>query len=204
MADLINNPQFRPSRHNAPRRPKSSPKDARKFEELLLYLARRSEGDPLFGAVKLNKLLFYSDFLAYARLGRPITNQRYQRLKNGPAPRRLLPVRNQLISNHAAALQQVRAPGGVYLQDRLVALRDANLKVFTGEEIGLVNEIIEHCLPHSGTDLSEATHRFIGWMAVEDSEDIPYEMVFVHVRELTVAEDAFARSLKVPVEFAVN
>ena len=34
----------------------------RKFRELILNISEQSEGDSTFGAVKLNKLLFYIDF----------------------------------------------------------------------------------------------------------------------------------------------
>ena len=40
-----------------------------KFRELILYVARRSEDDKYFGAVKLNKILYFSDFNAYRELG---------------------------------------------------------------------------------------------------------------------------------------
>jgi len=36
--------------------------DERKFKELILYVADKCSDDPDFGAVKLNKILFYSDF----------------------------------------------------------------------------------------------------------------------------------------------
>jgi hypothetical protein len=57
-----------------------------------LLIATRSEGDEPFGAVKLNKLLFYADFFAYVKFGECITGQEYQKLAQGPAPRRMLPV----------------------------------------------------------------------------------------------------------------
>ena len=39
-----------------------------KFRELILYIAQESEGDPNFGATKLNKILFFCDFLGLPRL----------------------------------------------------------------------------------------------------------------------------------------
>src|SRR5687767_3702503 len=71
--------------------PTRDPDDS-KLAELILFIAHRSECDERFGAVKLNKLLFFSDFLAYGRLGSSITGQDYQKLQHGPAPRKLLPV----------------------------------------------------------------------------------------------------------------
>ena len=52
--------------------------DAKKFCELVLYIAKRSEDDPRFCAVKLNKIMYYSDFGAYRRLGQSITGANYQ------------------------------------------------------------------------------------------------------------------------------
>ncbi len=49
-----------------------------KLRELILHICIRSEDDEAFGAVKLNKLLFFSDFLAYLRLRKAITGQDYQ------------------------------------------------------------------------------------------------------------------------------
>ena len=66
------------------------PEDAR-LRELILLICKGSEGDPRFGAVKLNKLLFYCDFSAYAKLGKSITGQEYLALPEGPALKKLKP-----------------------------------------------------------------------------------------------------------------
>src|SRR5437868_14530692 len=58
-----------------------------KLAELILYIAERSEHDKEFGKTKLLKLIAYSDFGAYQRLGRPITGAHYRKLPHGPAPR---------------------------------------------------------------------------------------------------------------------
>ena len=71
-----------------------TPDDA-KLEELIILIASRSEDDPRFGSTKLNKLLFFADFLAYVKRGEAITNHVYMRLPNGPAPRAMLPITNQ-------------------------------------------------------------------------------------------------------------
>src|SRR2546425_884388 len=69
-----------------------------KLAEMILHIAQLSEGDEPFGATKLNKILFYCDFLSYLYHGKPITGQEYQKLPNGPAPRRLVPVLQYLES----------------------------------------------------------------------------------------------------------
>ncbi len=68
----------------------------KRFGELLLYISKKCASDPKFGATKLNKILFYSDFLAYAQLGNSITGCEYQKLPHGPVPKRILAVRAAL------------------------------------------------------------------------------------------------------------
>ena len=84
----------------------------KRLAELMLHIAHRCEDDPGFGATKLNKILWWSDFLSYARNGEPITGVEYQRLGNGPAPKRLVPIRKKMVSARHAALQERAVFGG--------------------------------------------------------------------------------------------
>ena len=68
--------------------------DDRKMQELVLYISWMCESDPTFGAAKLNKILFLSDFRAYVHLGRSITGQEYRALEQGPAPEHLVALRD--------------------------------------------------------------------------------------------------------------
>jgi hypothetical protein len=157
-----------------------------KFRELLLFIARRSEGDPRFGAIKLNKLLFYSDFLAYLELGHPITGQPYFALENGPAPRYLVRVREQMVKSKDIAISRKQTLSGV--QERVLALREPDPNKFTPAEIALVTKVLEVCRSHSGIELSELSHRFAGWRLAAEKEDIPYEVALVGNRPPTLAE----------------
>ena len=69
------------------------PNGEAKLRELILYIANKA---PDFGAVKLNKTLVFSDFIAFYRFGVPITGVEYMRLPEGPVPRRMLPVLAEL------------------------------------------------------------------------------------------------------------
>ena len=79
--------------------------DDDKLKELMLYVVEKSETDPTFGAIKLNKILFFSDFLMYWKTGKSITGQEYMKLERGPAPRRLLPVQKELLDTCEAVLK---------------------------------------------------------------------------------------------------
>jgi hypothetical protein len=161
-----------------------------KFRELVLFICQRSEGDVAFGATKLNKLLFYSDFLSYKKLGKPITGARYQRLPNGPAPRCLLPVLEDMQRVGEVAQSERNFFGRV--QKRTMALRDPDLTLFSGSEIALVTELIEKCWNQNASWISEQSHRFMGWQLADDREDIPYSVALVEFEDVTDQDLKFA------------
>jgi hypothetical protein len=174
-------------------KPRITPNE-NKFRELVLFIARRSEGDPRFGAIKLNKLLFYSDFLAYLELGYPITGQPYFALENGPAPRYMVRVREQMVKSKEIAIARKPTLSGV--QERVLALREPDPNKFTPAEIDLVTKLLDACRGQSGTELSELSHRFAGWRLAGDREDIPYEVALVGNRKPTLSEKSYGIKLE--------
>jgi len=166
-----------------------------KFRELLLFIARHSEGDPLFGAIKLNKLLFLSDFSAYVGLGRPITGQEYFALSQGPAPRYLVRIRDEMKKKGDIAIRREGSSSGLYT-NRVFALREPDLSQFTPQEIALVTSVLQNCWRHTGTELTEITHRFAGWRLAGDKETIPYSVALVGNRKPTSDEVKFGATLE--------
>jgi uncharacterized phage-associated protein len=148
-----------------------------KLGELLLYVAQRLEGDPHGGATKINKVLFFSEFAFMRTHGRPITGAEYQKLDRGPAPRRLLPVREWLIESGAARLETSVHRG--YHLARLTPLRDFNRSMFTDDEIAQVDEVIDDLHSYSAIQVSEMSHAETGWRMVEFGETIPYEAAYL-------------------------
>jgi hypothetical protein len=165
-----------------------------KFRELILYLAQASQGDPRFGATKLNKLLFFCDFLAYRNLGRSISGESYMRLEHGPAPRRLLAVRRELVEFGDCTVE--RRGKGSHRQERLVPRRDPDRSIFSQEEIDVMDHVLAELRRSNASEVSELSHRFIGWQAVGLQEEIPYETVFVGIPGPPTDDDiAYARRL---------
>ena len=148
----------------------------KRLGELMLYVAKRSQFDSNFGGTKLNKILFYSDFCSFARSGKPITGAEYIKQEFGPTPKRLIPVRKQLESKNEAAVQRVEFLGKE--QQRLVALRDPDLSLFTGEEIALVDQVMEYLKGKTAKEVSELSHNRI-WRVAKLGHSIPYEAVFL-------------------------
>src|SRR5271154_2692094 len=107
--------------------------DDEKLRELIVYLSILSEGDRFYGAVKLNKLLFYADFMAYLRFGASITGQEYQRLEHGPAPRRLRPIVERMKKVGDIIVREETFGG--FRQVRTLARREPDLSLFSGPEV---------------------------------------------------------------------
>ena len=63
-------------------------------------------------------------------------------------------------------------------QQRLVALRDPDLSLFSGEEIALVDQVIEYLRGKSAKEVSELSHNRAWWVA-KLGGSIPYEAAFI-------------------------
>jgi Protein of unknown function (DUF4065) len=158
--------------------------DESKFKELVLYISERSENDVYFGATKLNKVLFFSDTLAYGYFGKPITGATYQALPKGPAPKKLLPVRAQMIRDKELTIKSERV--GRFIQKRPTALREPDLSSFTAEEIALVNQVIDLLRDRTASESSHISHiESMGWRIADEGEEIPYASVFLSARKPT-------------------
>ncbi len=149
----------------------------RKMREMILYVCKESADDPAFGATKLNKILFFADFLAYELHGKAITGMEYQKLPYGPAPRLLMPIHRELESRGELVIEM--RPCGSKMQKRSVAQRDPNTSVFSKDELELLNEVIHQLTNRNATEVSRLSHRFSGWDLAEEGETIPYEVALI-------------------------
>jgi len=157
-----------------------------KLRELILLIAEWSQADVKFGAIKLNKLLFHCDFSAFLTFAEPITGQEYFALPQGPAPRRLKPIAEKMEKKKELAYREVQYHG--HLQKRPIPLRDANLKLFSGEQVALIRQTIEKFWDKSATEISEQSHLFLGWKVARERETIPYSTALVGRRPPTEHE----------------
>lgn len=164
-----------------------------KMAELILYISDKCQSDSAFGATKLNKILFYADFSYYAKHGTPITGQEYMRLAKGPAPRHLVPIREEMVRRGDLLIRSQQF--GSWPQKRTIALRDADLREFSGEEIAMVDSVIQSLWGRTATEVSEISHRFDGWQFASDRQTIPYAAALTSEREPDEDDYAFAAEL---------
>lgn len=149
----------------------------RKLGELLLYVSKQLADEPSAGSTKVNKLLYFAEQTHLRTSGRPITGADYQRLEHGPAPRRLIPVRDHLVEAGDASIDEEVVLGRV--QHRLVAQRPARLDLFDEAELASVDEVLDRLGSRSGRQLTDLSHEDPGWLMVDDGDTIPLEAAFI-------------------------
>ena len=157
--------------------------DTTKFREAIVYIAEQCSGDKRFGATKLNKILYYSDFYAYRSLGQSITGAEYQHLSEGPAPRSLLDIRDSLMEDSSIQLQQHRYFN--FVQQRIVPLREPDTSVFHDREIDIIDEVIQDLWGMNGAQVSDLSHQEIGWKVTEEYDTIPFRTAWISAQPLT-------------------
>ncbi len=165
--------------------------DERKLTELIVYVAAKLADDAAGGSTKLNKILYFADFTHVRRTGNAITGATYQKLENGPAPRRLLPVRSALLDDGDAELVEHDFLG--YKQHRLVPKREADTSVFTADELATINDVLDDLDGMNAREVSDLSHEEAGWRLTSEGDTIPYAAALIP-REQPVTPTARAQA----------
>jgi hypothetical protein len=151
-------------------------KAIQRFRELIIYVSSKSTEDASFGAVKLNKILYHSDFLAFYRFGVPLTGQRYFRIQSGPAPRAISPIARELAAEGAVRLDTISVGG--QQQKRTAALREPVLSHFSKDELLLVDEVIATLWSQTATQIIDPSYD-VKWSVLQHQDDLPYEFAYL-------------------------
>lgn len=152
--------------------------DEDKFTEMVLYCAQLLEADRFGGATKLNKVLYFADFAHIRKTGASISGAEYQKLPNGPAPRRLVPVRRRLVEDRRAELlEEFDALG--YQHHRLRARDEPDLSVFAADEVATIDGVANELRSLTGSQVSDLAHEEPGWKLVAHGETIPHSTAYL-------------------------
>lgn len=101
-----------------------------RLRELALYVCKKCAEAERFGKVKLNKILWRSDFEAFRARRIPVTGRPYQKLAAGPAPEEMPRLLDRMISQGAIEINNFDHGNG-NVDERPKALIAANLMYFS-------------------------------------------------------------------------
>lgn len=147
-----------------------------RMRELVLYIIGKNSGAASFGMLKLNKILFFSDFLFFAVRGEPITGARYKKGEFGPVPADIDALLKQMESD--GDLAQKKFTFGRTKRRVFTAKRQANLSNFTREQIAEVDSAIKKVSWMKSGEVSDMSHTRL-WEIARMGELIPYEAALI-------------------------
>lgn len=146
-----------------------------KYKNLLLYIFCGTEPCEL-GAVKLNKILWYSDVNAYLLYGQSITGENYVKRQHGPMSKHSYSVLEEMEASDNIIIKDVQY--FTYTKKEYTPLVKPDLSYFTAQEISLVDQFVNKiCREFTARGISEQSHNRL-WELAEFGEEIPYEAVF--------------------------
>jgi len=141
-----------------------------KFFNVVLFFCR-GEGLP---KTKLNKLLWYADFLHFKRHAVSITGARYAHCTHGPAPDKYDFLLTYL-QDCVGELRSEDRSAGRYDWEVLCTTREPRLGAFTDSELQALIDVRAHFSSFTARQIREFSHREKGYTATEDGDLISYE-----------------------------
>lgn len=148
-----------------------APQSSTRMKNLLLYILGQL-GDTF--QTKMNKVLFYIDFLSYRERGMAISGLAYQALDFGPVPLRW----DRVYSAFDEIEQQPRL---VHDQESiaLTSTDSADMSHFSQQEIAIIDEVCNKLRKVSAHDISEMSHKEPAWRKhLHQSDTIPFSEAF--------------------------
>lgn len=147
-----------------------------KFKNLILYILEKCGSKPNVGETVLYKLLYFCDFNYYELYEEHLSGSKYRKLQNGPVPYTGDSIINQMV--HDKELESFKTEFHGYKQTKYIPLVSANLKIFNGAEIDVIDKVINHLSDMSASDISRYSHNDIPWKATKEKDIIDYELAF--------------------------
>ena len=142
-----------------------------KYKNAILFFASTV---PNVGRVKLNKLLYFSDFDHFEKYGEPVTGETYQNDKLGPVPTHIEQMIGEMEAKEEA---EVVAEAVIdFVRYHLVPRIHYNPSIFKPSEMEILAAISEKWGHHTAKELVIASHGEAPWLATRDGETIPYAL----------------------------
>lgn len=156
-----------------------------KISNLLIYLISNSNPD-YNDRLKLNKMLFYIDFINYKKTGKSITGLSYRAILYGPVP-----------ANYdfifAYFTEKERIIESEFLQSKksrviecFKTLQEFDSSIFDKEELDTIHKIVNLFKDTPSWDLVELSHKERAWIELNSSREVvSYQEYAFDTNEIT-------------------
>lgn len=159
-----------------------------KFKTLIHYACASVDDPAKLGAVKLNKIMWFSDVFSFSELGEAMTGATYMKLQYGPVPRAMMPTLREMVSEGRIRVDEVEYFGKTKKQ--FVSLSDPDMSIFSENERAIADYVIRQITNgFTAAAISNLTHDAI-WKLAELGEDIPMTAVLSSDLGVVTAADA--------------
>ncbi|MEJ6982440.1 type II toxin-antitoxin system antitoxin SocA domain-containing protein [Pedobacter sp. P351] len=152
----------KPSEYNGYKKP-----DQYKVANMISYFSQSL--DDLY-KTKLNKLLFYSDFLCYKMSGYSISGIAYKAIQMGPVPAEYDKLYIKLTDENMVDLKFVPFRNGNYGEALKGKVFDQS--IFEEKELQAMNAVLNKFGKKSTNEMVEISHLESGWIENEESRDM--------------------------------
>lgn len=135
--------------------------DLRKFSEMIVFFVKKLEP----WKTKLNKLLFYADFITHKQTGFSMSGVQYRAIPMGPVPNNFNSIFEYLANKDELDIYYTSfADGGIGEQFKPNASKDFNLELFNGLELQILNSVVERFKNTSTNEIIEISHKEKAWI----------------------------------------
>lgn len=152
-----------------------------KLIEMVVYFTEKVRVTP----TKLNKLLFYSDFLHYKLTGVSISGTRYVAHTHGPVPKKFRTLFDYLSDQQIVDLISVQYPSGFVGEEfKKIPSKTFNRALFDDVEIDILDKIILKFDKYNAKEIRELSHEEKAWINNEKNKgliDYNYSFELIHV-----------------------
>lgn len=140
-----------------------------KFTEMVVFFTERLQP----WKTKLNKLLFYADFVMYKQTGYSMSGVQYRAIPMGPVPNNFNSIFEYLANNEEVDIYYTTFPaGGTGEQFKPNAKRVFNSELFAENELLILENIAERFINTTTNEIIEISHKEKAWQENKDEKKI--------------------------------
>ena len=147
--------------------------DLQKMKDMISHIVKET------GAVyktKLNKLLWYSDFLYFKNFSVSITGSRYVHLPYGPIPDNYDFIIDAMVKENILIKNEVFINDEISGEELKIANKSNIIMNLTGYEIKIINFIINHLKNKSSKEISDLSHQEEPYKKTNSNDKISYTL----------------------------